>query len=90
MRTHRCARAALLAACLSSAVLLAQSTNPLAVDKNGEKWVQDTLRKMTLDEKVGQMLVTSFQSNYVSTDSKTFDELANAVHQLHVGELVAS
>ncbi len=75
----------MLAACLGSAILLAQSANPLAPDKDGEKWVQGTLKKMTLDEKVGQMLVTSFQSNYVSTDSKTFDELADAVHQLHVG-----
>ncbi len=74
MRTDRFVHAAVLVACLGSAVLLAQSASPLAPDKDGEKWVQATLRKMTLDEKVGQMLVTSFQSNYVSTDSKTFDD----------------
>jgi hypothetical protein len=37
---------------------------------------------MTLDEKVGQLLVTSFQSNYTSTDSKTFEELVKAIHDL--------
>ena len=76
---------ALAAAVLAGSVLLAQSAKPPAPDRDGEKWVQATLKKMTLDEKVGQMLVTSFQSNYVSTDSKTFDELASAVHELHVG-----
>ena len=41
----------------------AQSPDPLAIDKAAEKWVQTTLKKMTLDEKVGQLLVSSFQSS---------------------------
>ncbi|HEX6975049.1 MAG TPA: glycoside hydrolase family 3 protein [Vicinamibacterales bacterium] len=84
MRTYTRLIPALLAAVAAGSVLLAQS-QPLAIDKDGEKWVQATLKKMTLDEKVGQMLVSSFQSNYTSTDSKAFDELVKAVHELHVG-----
>jgi beta-N-acetylhexosaminidase len=85
MRSHRFFIPAVCLAFFAGAALLAQSAPPLALDKDGEKWVQATLRKMTLDEKVGQMLVSSFQSNYTSTDSKTFDELAKAVHDLHIG-----
>lgn len=85
MRTHKFFVSALCAALLAGTALLAQSAKPLALDKDGEKWVQATLKKMTLDEKVGQMLVTSFQSNYMSTDSKNFDELARAIHELHIG-----
>ena len=33
-----------------------------ALDKDAEKWVQSTLRKMSVEEKVGQMLVSSFQT----------------------------
>ncbi len=69
-------------ACLASALLLAQ---PQRLDKDAEKWVQATLRKMSLDEKVGQMLVSSFQSSFLSTDSREFDTLARAVHEYHVG-----
>jgi beta-glucosidase-like glycosyl hydrolase len=47
--------------------------------------VQATLKKMSLDEKVGQMLVPSFQSGYMSTDSAEFEALARAVHEYHVG-----
>ena len=62
-----------------------QSPNPLEVDKAGEKWVQATLKKMSLEEKVGQVLVSSFQSNFLSTDSDEFDTLVKAVHEYRVG-----
>jgi len=71
-----------LAALLASATLAAQRSAPT---DDSERWVQSTLRKMTMDEKVGQMLVSSFQSSFLSTDSKAFDELARAVHEYHVG-----
>lgn len=96
MRSHRLFIPALFAALAAGSALLAplrlaalaqgrQSAQPLALDKDGEKWVRATLEKMTLEEKVGQMLVSSFQSNYTSTDSKIFDELAKSIHELHVG-----
>jgi beta-glucosidase-like glycosyl hydrolase len=62
-----------------------QPADPLGVDKAGAKWVQATLKRMSLDEKVGQLLVSSFQSNFMSTDSEEFDRLAKAVHEYHVG-----
>ena len=47
--------------------------------------MQATLKKMTLEEKVGQMIVSSFYSNFLSTDSEPYDELAQAVREYHVG-----
>jgi beta-N-acetylhexosaminidase len=58
---------------------------PLALDKDGEKWVQDTFRKMSVDEKVGQLIVSAFYTNFMSTDSAAFEELVKAVHEYHVG-----
>src|SRR5512143_2629411 len=77
-----------LAVALAAAGLgLAQSkpSGLLALDRDGEKWVQASLKKMTLDEKVGQMLVSSFQSNFLSTESKEFDALVKVVHEYHIG-----
>jgi beta-N-acetylhexosaminidase len=59
--------------------------DPLAVDKAGERWVQTTLKKMTLDQKVGQLVVSSFESTFVPADSDTYDGLTRIVHEAHVG-----
>jgi beta-N-acetylhexosaminidase len=83
MTKARAAGAALLLA--STTALAAQSPDPLAIDKAGEKWVQTTFKKMSLEEKVGQLLVSSFQSSFLSTDSDGFAELEKAVRDYHVG-----
>jgi beta-N-acetylhexosaminidase len=82
MRASRLLAFACLAL-IASGVLVAQTAGRL--DRDAEKWVQATLKKMSLDEKVGQMLVSSFQSSFLSTDSGEFDELARAVHEYHIG-----
>jgi beta-N-acetylhexosaminidase len=66
-----------------SAIGVAQA--PRALDRDAERWVQTTLKKLTLEEKVGQMIVSSFQTNYLSTDSEEFDRLVEAVHEQKVG-----
>ena len=83
MTTVRAGAATLLLLC--AAALAAQSADPLAIDKAGEKWVQSTFKKMSLEDKVGQLLVSSFQSSFLSTDSDTFAELEKAVREYRVG-----
>src|SRR5687768_4358930 len=70
---------------LSIALSAGQTLNPLDVDKAAEKWVQATLKKMSLEDKVGQVLVSSFYSNFLSTESEEFETLVKAVHQYRVG-----
>ena len=67
----------------ASAAMAAQAPRPL--DRAAEKWVRDTLKKMTVEEKVGQMIVSSFQSNYTSSDSDDFEAMVKAVHEYKVG-----
>ena len=43
------------------------------------------MKKLSLEDRVGQMIVSSFQSNYMSSDSAEFDELVTAVHEQKVG-----
>jgi beta-N-acetylhexosaminidase len=68
-----------------SAALVAQDVRLAPLDKEAEKWVQTTLKKMSVEEKVGQMIVPSFQTNFMPTDSKEFEELVKAIHEYHVG-----
>lgn len=59
-----------------------------ALDRDAERWVKRTLEKMTLDERIGQMLVPAFESTYLPTDSDVFDDLARTVRDQHVGGFI--
>jgi beta-N-acetylhexosaminidase len=53
--------------------------------KEADLWVTRTLAKMTLDEKIGQLIFTSFNAAYMSTDSDDFERLRHLVRDLKVG-----
>ncbi|MPZ20982.1 MAG: hypothetical protein GEV06_24225 [Luteitalea sp.] len=53
-----------------------------------DQWVASTLAAMTLDQKVGQLLAPGFSAVYTSSDSDTFDALAELVREYHVGGFV--
>ena len=55
------------------------------LDADAQRWVDETLGGMTLDEKVGQLVVPTFLSSYTSSDSETYDRLASLIHEEHVG-----
>ena len=57
------------------------------LDDDARRWVDDTIGQMSLDEKIGQLLLPSFYSVFTSSDSETYDELTMLVHEYHVGGL---
>jgi beta-N-acetylhexosaminidase len=57
----------------------------LKLDAAGEKWVRSSLASMSLDDKIGQMLVSSFGSDFLPTDTDAFDTLAKTVREQHIG-----
>jgi beta-N-acetylhexosaminidase len=76
----------LLTAALSAAASgQARSAAAQKGDKAADKWVDRTLKSMTLDEQIGQLIVSSFESAFISTDSDTFDALSRLVRDYHVG-----
>src|SRR3954469_6518559 len=89
-------RALAAAGALASVCFMTSGPQPVAagrppaagrakLDAEGERWVAATLEKMTLDDKVGQLLVSSFGSEYMSTDSPEFEALARVVHDQKIG-----
>src|SRR6185295_15795284 len=81
-----CSLVRLLAAgVLASAVLGAAPRDPFMLDRAAERWVEQTMKRLSPDEKVGQLIVPSFESNFLSTDSDTFDALTRLVREYHVG-----
>jgi len=75
-----------LAACAVAAALSAQApATAQKLDADAEKWVAATLKKMTLDDKVGQLLVSSFGSEFMSTDSREYEALVKSIHEYRIG-----
>jgi beta-glucosidase-like glycosyl hydrolase len=62
-----------------------QALLPDVLDKVAAKWVEDTFKKMTLDDKVGQLVVTSANTTYLATDTEAFDALVRKVKDLRLG-----
>ena len=74
-----------MAVCAVAAALHAAPRDPFTLDRPAERWVEQTLKKLTPDEKIGQLIVPSFESNFLSTDSDTFEMLSRLVREYHVG-----
>jgi beta-N-acetylhexosaminidase len=49
------------------------------------KWIQQTPSRMSLAEKLGQLLMVPFFGRFTSTDSAEYNELLRAVEEQHVG-----
>ena len=75
----------LVPAVVLGATLVAGADLDDRLDAAAERWVASTLERMTLDQKIGQMILPSFEAVYTSSDSETYDRLTRLVHEQHVG-----
>ncbi len=55
---------------------------------SGEKWEQQTLAKMALAEKLGQMVMVYYWGRFTSTDDPDFRDLLREVKEQHIGGLI--
>jgi beta-N-acetylhexosaminidase len=74
--------AALLAAMSAQGAVAAP---PVHLDQKGERWAQTTLRKMTLEEKIGQMIVVWAKVKFLNPESPEYIELRDEIAKYHVG-----
>src|SRR5712664_4025807 len=51
-------------------------------------WVESTLRKMTVDEKIGQLLFTTYHGSFTSTDAAAYQQILHDMNDLHVGGFI--
>ena len=55
------------------------------LDPAARRWVEETLARLRIDEKVGQLVTPTFRSIYTSSDSAIYDDLRELVREHHVG-----
>ena len=52
------------------------------------KWVETTLKKMSVDEKLGQLLFTTYHGSLTPTDSAAYAQMMHDVTELHCGGFI--
>jgi len=62
-----------------------QTPGPVRLDKSGEKWAQKTLKKMTLEQKIGQMLMIWSHAQFLNVKNPEYLAWSNALHKYHLG-----
>src|SRR5215472_2687659 len=51
-------------------------------------WVESTLPNMSVDEKIGQLLFTTYHGSFTATDASAYQQLLHDVRDLHVGGFI--
>lgn len=59
------------------------------LDKAARAWVDATLKKMSLEQLVGQMMFAPFNATYLSSDTDEYDALVKLVHETQIGGVIA-
>jgi beta-N-acetylhexosaminidase len=58
---------------------------PVHLDRDGEKWAERTLRKMSVEEKVGQLFMIWTRAQFVNVNSPEYAQLRDTMNKYHVG-----
>ncbi|HEX9232864.1 MAG TPA: glycoside hydrolase family 3 N-terminal domain-containing protein [Candidatus Acidoferrum sp.] len=59
-----------------------------ALPPAARQWVDATLRRMTVEEKIGQLLFTTYHGTFTSTDSAAYQQMLHDVNDLHAGGFI--
>src|SRR5580692_10458291 len=58
---------------------------PVHLDRKGERWASATLRKMTLEEKIGQMIMPWARIEFMNVQDPAYLQLREEMRKYHVG-----
>lgn len=62
--------------------------NAAAEAAAARKWVDAVLREMSLDEKIGQLLFTTYHGSFTPRDAVVYRQMMHDVEDLHVGGFI--
>jgi beta-N-acetylhexosaminidase len=73
------------AAAFPAAKPVFQTSGPVHLDKAGEKWARQTLKKMSLEQKVGQMFMIWSRAQFLNVNSPEYIGLRDTMRKYHIG-----
>jgi beta-N-acetylhexosaminidase len=62
-----------------------QKPGPIHLDADGEKWAEKTLRKLSTEEKVGQLFMVWARAQFLNDNSDVYAQLHETMEKYHVG-----
>src|SRR5579863_3287216 len=62
-----------------------QHPSPIRQTKDGDKWAEKTLHKMTVEEKVGQLFMVWCRASFLNVESPEYLQLREAMQKYNVG-----
>ena len=65
--------------------IAASAAMPVHLDRKGDRWAVATLRKMSLEEKIGQMIMPWARIQFMNVESPEYLELREEMRKYHVG-----
>src|SRR5215469_16272513 len=63
---------------------------PVRLDRDGEKWAEKTLRKMPVEEKIGQLFMIWTRAEFLNAGGPTYVQLRDEMNKYHVGSFAMS
>src|SRR6202158_3793230 len=75
----------LLTTTIASAKEKYQRPGPIHLTPAGEKWAEKTLRKLTLEEKIGQVFMIWCRASFLNVENPEYLQLREAMQKYHVG-----
>ena len=62
-----------------------QRPGPLRQTREGDKWAEKTLRKLSLEEKIGQVFMIWCRASFLNVENPEYLQLREAMQKYHVG-----
>ncbi|MEO5935839.1 MAG: hypothetical protein ABIP81_01360, partial [Terriglobales bacterium] len=63
---------------------------PTELTKDGEKWAQRTLKKLTREEKVGQIIMIMGLAEFQNVENPAFVTMQESIKKYHLGGIIIS
>jgi beta-N-acetylhexosaminidase len=80
--------ALLLAFCCPTEAAEFQHPARIHLDHDGERWARRTLKKLTLEEKIGQMFMVRVMGQFMDVESPEFLRLRDEIQRYHLGAVL--
>jgi len=58
---------------------------PIHLDRDGEKWAEKTVRKLSLEEKIGQLFMIWVRAQFLNVNSPDYLQLRDTMQKYHIG-----
>ena len=58
---------------------------PIHLDRDGEKWAERTLRRLSPEEKVGQLFMIWVRAEFLNVESPEYLQLRDSMQKYHIG-----